>query len=302
MEFVHFKIQTALNSAAYICKVIYVQRMKLALAQLLVEGTEPDRNFERAEKLIARAKKEHCDLVLLPETIDFAWTHPDALQQAKTIPGAYSDLFCTLAAKHNIWICVGLTEKTETCNYNAALLIDNVGKIIGTHRKINLLTVEFPYYEVGQKLEVFDTPFGKIGLNICADNYLDAIDIGHVLARMGAQIILAPSSWTVEHSITEAEDPYSDKWIKPLSILAKTHDIILASATSVGYIVGGPYEGKKMVGCSLCVGKQGIIAQGIFNEFAGDLVVAEFEIPERKLKGTEIGASLKSKGFNFEEK
>jgi predicted amidohydrolase len=29
-------------------------KMKLALAQLLVEGTEPDRNFERAEKLIAR--------------------------------------------------------------------------------------------------------------------------------------------------------------------------------------------------------------------------------------------------------
>lgn len=276
--------------------------MKLALAQLLVEGTEPDRNFERAEKLIARAKNEQCDMVLLPETIDFAWTHPDALQQAKKIPGAYSDLFCALAAKHNIWICVGLTEKTETCNYNAALLIDNVGKIIGTHHKINLLTVEFPYYEVGQKLEVFDTPFGKIGLNICADNYLDAIDIGHVLARMGAQIILAPSSWTVEHSITEAEDPYRDKWIKPLSILAKTHDMVVASATSVGYIVGGPYEGKKMVGCSLCVGKQGIIAQGIFNEFAGNLIVAEFEIPQRKLKGTEIGVSLKNMGFNFEGK
>ena len=32
--------------------------MKLALAQLLVEGTEPERNFERAEKLIALANGE----------------------------------------------------------------------------------------------------------------------------------------------------------------------------------------------------------------------------------------------------
>jgi predicted amidohydrolase len=276
--------------------------MKLALAQLLVEGTEPDRNFERAEKLIARAQKELCDMVLLPETIDFAWTHPDALQHAKTIPGAHSEVFCALAIKYNIWICVGLTEKTASGNFNAALLIDNTGIIIGKHRKINLLTVEFPYYEIGQKLEVFNTPFGKIGLNICADNYLDAIDIGHVLARMGAQIILAPSSWTVEHSITEAEDPYRDKWIKPLSILAKTHNMVIASATSVGYIVGGPYEGKKMVGCSLCVGKEGIIAQGIFNEFAGDLIIAEFEVPKRAYKGTEIGASLSKLGFNFEGK
>jgi predicted amidohydrolase len=273
--------------------------MKLALAQLLVEGTEPERNFERAEKLIARAKNENCDLVLLPETIDFAWTHPDALLNAKQIPGEYSNLFCELAKRYNIWLCVGLTEKAEAYNYNTALLIDNSGNIIGKHRKINLLTVEFPYYEVGQKLEVFDTPFGKIGLNICADNYIDAIDIGHTLTRMGAQLILAPSSWTVEHSITEAEDPYRDKWIKPLSVLAKAHGIVVASSTSVGYIVGGPYEGKKMVGCSLCIAANGIIAQGAFNEFAGDLVVAEFEIPQRKMKGTEIGATLQKQGFKF---
>lgn len=273
--------------------------MKLALAQLLVEGTEPDRNFERAERLIARAANEGCDIVLLPETIDFAWTHPDALKGAKQIPGAYSDLFCALAVKYNIWICVGLTEKTEQCNYNTALLIDNKGAIIGKHRKINLLAVEFPYYEVGQKLEVFDTPFGKIGLNVCADNYLDSIDVGHVLARMGAQLILAPSSWTVEHSITEAEDPYKDKWIKPLCIIAKAHGLVIASATSVGYIVGGPYEGKKMVGCSLCIGKDGIIAQGMFNEFAGDLVVAEFDMPQRKEKGIEIGKKMNELGINY---
>lgn len=273
--------------------------MKIALAQLLVEGTEPQRNFERAEKLILSAKSEQADLVLLPETIDFAWTHPDALQNAKPIPGEYSDLFCKIAKKYNIWLCVGLTEKAGTSNYNAALLIDNMGNIVGKHRKINLLTVEFPYYEVGQKLEVFTTPFGKIGLNICADNYLDAIDIGHSLVRMGAQLILAPSSWTVDHSITEAEDPYLDKWIKPLSIIAKTHGVIVASATSVGYIVGGPYEGKKMVGCSLCVGPYGIITQGTFNEFAGNLALAEFEMPIQKFKGTEIGISLQKKGIKF---
>lgn len=267
--------------------------MKLALAQLLVEGTEPERNFERAERLIAKAAKEQCDLVLLPETIDFAWTHPAALQHAKTIPGEYSEVFCNLARQYNTWLCVGLTEKTDRHNYNTAILIDNTGSIIGTHRKINLLTVEFPYYEVGQKLQVFDSPFGKIGLNVCADNYIDAIDIGHVLARMGAQLILSPSSWTVEHSVTEADDPYSDKWIKPLGTLAKTHGLVIASATSVGYIVGGPYEGKKMVGRSLCMGPQGIIAEGAMNEFAGDLAIAQFDMPVRYEKGTQIGEKIK---------
>lgn len=263
--------------------------MRLALAQILVEGGEPWRNFERAEKKIKEAKESGADIVLLPETLDFAWTHPSAFTESEPIPGKFADFFCTLATEYKIWLCLGLTELEGNKRYNTALLIDDCGKIIGKHRKINLLTVEFPYYEVGQSLNVYNTPFGKIGINVCADNYLDAVDIGHALARMGAQLILAPSSWTVDFSVTEAEDPYRDKWIKPLSILAHTHDLVIASATSVGYIVGGPYEGKKMVGCSLCVNKNGVMAKGEFNEFAGDLVIVDFEMPERKLKGVQIG-------------
>lgn len=266
--------------------------MKLGLAQLLVEGTEPERNLERAERLISKAADAGCELVLLPETLDFAWTHPNALAEALPIPGAFSDRLCALAKSYDVWLCAGLTEQTKHGNFNTALLVNTSGEIIGKHRKINLLSVEFPFYQVGQKLEVFDTPFGKIGLNICADNYMDAIDIGHCLARMGAQLILSPSSWTVNHSITEAENPYQDKWIRPLSTIAQTHSLVIATATSVGYIVGGPYEGKKMVGCSLCIGPNGIIAQGIFNEFAGELVIAEFELPTNQAKGVEIGRKL----------
>ena len=72
--------------------------MRIGMAQLLVEGGEPERNFERAEKLIRAGKKEGCDLILLPETIDFAWTHPSSLHEAKTIPGVYSDFFASSQA------------------------------------------------------------------------------------------------------------------------------------------------------------------------------------------------------------
>ncbi len=273
--------------------------MKIGMAQLLVEGTEPQRNFERAEKMIVKAKELSCDLVLLPETIDFAWTHPNALTGAEPIPGKYSDLFCNLAKMNSIYVCVGLTEKSENKNYNAAILIDPAGQIIIHYRKINLLEVEFPYYEVGKKLEVVQTPFGKIGLNICADNYLNGLHIGHALAHMGAEIILSPSSWTVDHEISEKNDPYQNKWFTPFSTLAKLYNLTIFGTTSVGYIVGGPYEGKKMVGCSLAVDQNGIIKQGPFNEFSGELIIAEFQVPSRKEKGTQIGDSLIKKGYNF---
>ena len=123
--------------------------------------------------------------------------------------------------------------------------------------------------------------------------------IEHTLARMGAQLILSPSSWTVDYSIDETEDPYKEKWIKPYTLLARLYDLVIVGATSVGYIVGGPYEGKKMVGCSLAVDKNGVVARGKFNEFAGDLVMADVSVPDRLEKGTAIGERLKKLGFGF---
>ncbi len=277
-----------------------MNNIKIGLGQILVEGGEPDRNFERALKMIVDAKAQGCQIIVLPETIDFAWTHPSSLNEAKPIPGDYSDLFCSWAKEHEIYICVGLTEKRGEKNYNTALFIDNKGEILLQYSKINLLTVEFPFYEVGTQVSVIDTEFGKIGVNICADNYKESTHIAKTLASMGADIILSPSSWTVDHHVKEDQDPYKDKWLSPLHHVAHFFNTTIVSVTSVGYIVGGPYEGKKMVGCSLVVGPQGLIKQGLFNEFAGELTTVEIPLKEDNVKGTLIGEQLREKGYNFE--
>ncbi|WP_082115803.1 carbon-nitrogen hydrolase family protein [Hymenobacter terrenus] len=276
--------------------------LRVGLGQLLVEGGEPARNLARAVEQIAQAAAQKCDLVLLPETLDFAWTHPSALYEAQPIPGLFSDQLCQAAAAHGIYVCAGLTERAaDGRNYNAALLIDPKGNILLKYHKINLLSVEQPFYAVGQTLNVVDTPLGKIGVNICADNYLDGLSIGHTLARMGAEFILAPSSWTVDYSITEEHDPYEEKWVRPFSILAKLYNVVVVGTTSVGYIVGGPYEGKKSIGCSLAVDINGVQAQGAFNEFAGQLVVANLSRPQRLERGTDISAMLHRKGYRFDQ-
>lgn len=276
-----------------------IKTIKIGMAQLLVEGGEPARNFERAERLIAEAAKNKCNIVLLPETIDFAWTHPSAKTECHPIPGPFSDIFCELAAKYGIYICVGLTELKGKKIFNTAILINNKAEIILKYSKINLLVVEHDYYEIGNTIKVIDTEFGRIGLNICADNYHDSLAIGHAIGRMRAQILLSPSSWTVDYSITEDMDPYRDKWEKPLSALAKLYNMLVISTTSVGYIVGGPYEGKKMIGCSMAVNKEGILTKGQFNEFAGELKVIQATVPENNAKGTEIGEILQKNGIDF---
>jgi predicted amidohydrolase len=271
--------------------------MKVSIAQILVEGGEPERNLARAKKMIEKSAAEGADLVLLPETLDLAWTHPSAYNEAEPIPGERSAFFSQLAKQYNIWLCLGLTERIGEDIFNTSILVNRKGEIVHKHHKINLLEVEFPFYRIGQQLSVVDTEFGKIGINICADNYRNALCLGHSLARMGAQIILAPSSWTVEHFVTEEIDPYEDKWVAPLSELATLYEIPVASTTSVGYIVGGPYEGKKMIGCSLAIDKKGKIFKSELNEFAGDLKIVELELGEGKWKGTQFGDMLVKKNY-----
>jgi len=275
--------------------------MKITLGQLLIEGGEPERNLERAGLMVCQAAQVGSDLLLLPETLDFAWTHPSALNEAEPIPGRFSDQLCRYAKEAEIFICAGLTERCGDKNYNAALLIDRSGTISLVYHKINLLQVELPYYQVGTTLRAVDTEFGRIGVNICADNYIDGLPIGHTLARMGAQIILSPSSWTSSFSVNESQHPYREKWLKPFLTLAKLYGLVVASSTSVGYIVGGPYEGTKMVGCSLVVGANGLIAEGPFNEFAGAVIHTEFEVPEQDIRGTAFGERLRSLGYRFDD-
>jgi predicted amidohydrolase len=267
------------------------------MGQLLVEGGEPERNLGRAVEMIQEAAEANCDIVLLPECLDLGWTHPSARTEAVSLPGIYSDLLCQCARDCHIYVCAGLTENHSNTVYNAAVLINSDGSIILHYRKINVLECAFDYYAIGTSLSVVETPFGVMGVNICSDNYIDSLEIGHTLARMGAQLILSPSSWTIDHDAVEGDDPYGEKWLKPYRTLADVHNIVLVSATSVGYIVGGPYEGKKMVGYSLAVSEEGIIARGQYNEFTGQLIVAEIEIPRSGKKGTAIGRSLQDKGF-----
>ena len=271
--------------------------LKIGMGQLLVEGGEPERNLKRAGKMLEEAAEKSCRLVLLPECLDLAWTHPSAKTEAQSIPGPYSDILCKLAKTYNLYLCAGLTERSEDKVYNTAIFISPEGNILLKYRKINVLTVAQDIYSIGETLSVVKTPFGVVGVNICSDNYIDSLDIGHTLARMGAQIILSPSSWTVDYSIVEGDILYGKKWLKPYQTLAVAHDLIVVSATAVGVIVGGVYEGKKMVGCSLAVNKDGIVAEGKYNEFTGQLVIADITIPPPRVLGTAIGESLKMRGL-----
>ena len=195
------------------------KHIRIGMIQLLVEGGEPDRNLERAIEWVGKAAGEGCQVALLPEVLDLGWTHPSAKNEAEPIPGPRSDILCQTAREKNIYICAGLTEKDGDRAFNTAVLINNDGELILKYRKINVLDVGQEFYDIGRTLSVVETPLGVVGVDICSDNYRDSLEIGHVLARMGAQIILSPSAWTSDYHYIEGQDPYGGEMVRDPTII-----------------------------------------------------------------------------------
>ncbi|HUX97360.1 MAG TPA: carbon-nitrogen hydrolase family protein [Bacteroidales bacterium] len=231
---------------------------KLALVQMYVEPGDLQKNLSHATELISEAAAGGADFVLMPEVMDLGWTHPSAKELAGPIPGGKA--FSTLskaAKKNNVWLCAGIVERDGPAIYNAAVIIDNKGDLQIKHRKLNELDIAHDVYDQGDRLNVCKTPWGTIGLMICADG--TAID--HVLARslcyMGADVILSPSSWAVPSDHDNKKDPYGQTWRDAYMPVAKEFSVWIASVSNVGPVTEGPWKDWKCIGCSLIIGPDG---------------------------------------------
>lgn len=268
------------------------------MAQILVEGGRPDDNLGRAAGAVARAAAEGCRAVVLPECLDLGWSDPCARELAAPIPGPRADRLIAAARQRRVFVAAGLVERAGDRLYNAALLIDPRGRILLHYRKINELDIAHDLYAVGDRLGAAETELGVLGLNICADNFADSLAIGHVLARMGAHVILSPSAWAVEAGHDNARDPYGKRWREAYGELARLYDLTVVGVSSVGKIADGPWKGRACIGCSLAVGPGGtVLAQGPYGEAAEALVCVEVQPRPRTAQGTRIAEDLRARGY-----
>jgi predicted amidohydrolase len=242
---------------------------RIAMGQMLVEGGAVQANLARAEEFIARAAGEGCDVIVLPECLDTGWTHPSAREQAHPIPGPVSHRLTAAAARHAIHVSAGITERCGDRIYNAAVLLSPAGAVVAHHRKINELDIAHHLYSRGDRLMVADTPFGKVGLTICADNFPDSLDLSRSLARMGARYILSPCAWAVDASHDNIAEPCGDLWRGAYTTLTAAHAVTIVGVSNVGWLAAGPWKGRKCIGCSMAMGPGGaVLAQGPYGDSA----------------------------------
>ena len=223
------------------------------MCQIFLLDGDRSGNFVRIENAITEAKDAGADIICFPETVILGWVNSDAHERAHPIPGKDSDRLCELAKQYQVHLCAGLAEKDGLNLYDSAVLINDKGRILLKHRKMNILTeLMTPPYTAGNQVNTEETKFGKIGLLICADTHKDKI-----LNRMAA---LKPNLLLVPYGYAELENqwPAHGKQLeKVVKKAARKTAAPLVGTNLVGEITKGPWKGRIFGGHSIAADKNG---------------------------------------------
>ncbi|MFA4960423.1 MAG: carbon-nitrogen hydrolase family protein [Candidatus Pacearchaeota archaeon] len=170
----------------------------IALAQIKYYE-KSNNNLAKIKKYIRLAKKKNADIICFPESC----VHKNEVLHF----GHHLILEIREECKKNsIWAIISEDFMVKGKHYNAAILIDRKGEIVGFYKKIHLYDEEG--LSSGKRIGVFKTDFAKIGIAICWD-----LKFGKLFRRMqkkGAQIIFCPAQWMYELHAHHARK-YSEK-------------------------------------------------------------------------------------------
>lgn len=159
---------------------------------------DKEANWKRAEPMIREAAARGAKIVVTTECFLDGYAIAD-----KTIPletyralgepipgGAYYRKLAALADELDIHLVAGMLEADGDARYNTAVMIGPDGKLLGKYHK-QFLEHEDVRNTAGDACPVFDTPWGRAGILICADRRKP--EIARRFRDNGAQFILIPS-------------------------------------------------------------------------------------------------------------
>ncbi|MBS1691377.1 MAG: carbon-nitrogen hydrolase family protein [Actinobacteria bacterium] len=179
-----------------------------------------EQNYAVITSLAEEARDRGVDLLVLPEAaiggyLSSLGNHGDTVKTTtRSLPPAIRvdgpEIARVQQIVGDLVIAIGFCELDadgET-RYNAAAVLDG-GTVYGTYRKVHQPLGEGMSYSAGSTYGVFDTPVGRVGLQICYDKAFP--EAARIMALDGAQIIASLSAWPAARTAT-AENLQDDRW------------------------------------------------------------------------------------------
>lgn len=236
-------------------------RIKVCAVQMAPIRNNVAASAAKALDFLSMAAKNNANIVCFPELFLQSWfLHEDEkslvaenLKNATEIEGEIIGLLRKQAKKFNMVIVAPFLEVKGGDYFNSSAVISEKGDILGVYRKAHLPDVPYyrekTYFSSGNEFPVFDTSFGKLGIQMCWDNFYP--EASRILALKGAEVVLAP---------TASAFNTNDKWFLSISASAFLNGFYLLRVNRVGN--DGPLD---FYGKSFCVSPEG----KLIDDFAG---------------------------------
>jgi len=118
------------------------------------------------------------------------------------------------------------------------------------------------------------------------DFMIDEYQVAEARA-MGADVILSPSAWAVPTDHDNAKAPYGQEWRECYVPVAREFGLWVVGVSNVGPITGGPWAGRRCIGCSLVIGPGGReVIQGPYGEDAETVLHVDVQPHRRDARGS----------------
>lgn len=148
-----------------------MRKVRVALLQLSTRLGAIDENMEKILRGIEIAKKEGAQIIVTPELATLGYGSGDIYLDKVADNLKAVEKISERVGK--FYLILGYVEEDKKgFFYNSAALIYDK-EIIGNYRKVQLVNYrlfdEKRYFKAGNKMPVFETEFGKIGILICED-------------------------------------------------------------------------------------------------------------------------------------
>lgn len=172
--------------------------VRLALLRSVPEKWNLEANFDVFLQGVALAADRDADILITPECWLDGYASPAEDSTPKKIleiaqditTSSYLKRVASKAKEHQMYICFGFTSLENGKAFNAAGLWSSEGKLTGIYHKTHLQAHDLQY-AFGQALPVWSTPWGKVGMMICADRRWP--ETVRTLRLQGARLILNPT-------------------------------------------------------------------------------------------------------------
>lgn len=217
--------------------------MKTGIIQLhCTEDVQANR--QRLTESIAHAAEMGAELVVLQELHDslyFCQTeNTENFNLAVSIPGPVTNLYASIAKRHQVVLVTSLFEKrTAGLYHNTAVVFEKDGTIAGRYRKMHIpddpAYYEKFYFTPGDiGFHPIPTSVGLLGVQVCWDQWYP--EGARLMALQGADLLIYPTAIGYESSDTPEEQARQrEAWTTVQRGHAVANGLPVVSVNRVGF-------------------------------------------------------------------